>query len=88
MDLSREFGGCLTDITKTNLELERKLETLTTEYNHKIENMESKHQLHLKDKEIEILNLNNPDFRKLGNSSVLIIKNGVIWDIVISYYSK
>ena len=71
VDLSKEYGGCLTDITKTNIELERKLETLnlihTSEMeklqhavellNGKIELNESKHQTDLKNKEIEILQL-------------------------------
>ncbi len=64
VDFSKEYGGCLTDITKTNIELERKLGTLNLAHeleieklNHKIENMESQHQLDLKDKEIEILHL-------------------------------
>jgi prophage antirepressor-like protein len=66
VDLSKEYGGCLIDITKTNIELERRLETLTMSHDsemeklkHKIELVEAKysHQLDLKDKENEILKL-------------------------------
>lgn len=64
VDFAKEYGGCLTDITKTNIELERRLEILNLTHesemeklNHKLENIESKHQLDLKDKEIEMLQL-------------------------------
>jgi hypothetical protein len=61
VDFSKEFGGCLTDITKTNIELERKLETLNLTHssemeklNHKLELNESKHQVTIKDKDLEV----------------------------------
>jgi hypothetical protein len=73
VDLSKEYGGCLTDITKTNIELERRLETLTLSHDsemeklqHKIELNQTKYQLELEkerskstslEKEIEILKL-------------------------------
>jgi hypothetical protein len=61
LDFSKEYGGCLTDIAKTNIELERKLETLTLTHesdieklSHKIELNESKYQVTIKDKDLEI----------------------------------
>jgi hypothetical protein len=55
VDFSKEYGGCLTDITKTNIELERKLETIELKRDLELEKLN--HKLSLKEKEIEIFQL-------------------------------